>query len=1800
MITSDEAIKTLKKVWNVTELKFLAEFYRPKDSEGKLIARKYGKEIGYLRGFLANDREIFYPKSKDENEPKYDMRVSFKLPLVEGLEDGKFYLVELELDEDKNRLINPYQLKIKNLFIIEEDHISPKDFIKNRFFEKGHTPSDASTIASQLSLNELELYTHTKRFIFELIQNADDMPRHGNPVNIDIFLTQNHLLFLHNGKFFDREDVRAICDAAKSTKKSNVAQTGYKGIGFKSVFTDSSRVYIKSGSYSFKFDKTEKIYSDFWKLYDGYYQSLNSDARGKFEKQYKGKEMEFLSIDNIPWQIKPIWVENQLIPQEIRVSPFNDSTYQVAIALNVGEEVINDSEKDYNRMIIQLIQEPRFLLFLRHSEKLSYKRLYPEGVQEATIDVEVKRKKDSIIVSKNNQIISNYIKRDIEISLNNDDFINAGLNFQKVVKKDKVAYVDVDGRPLDNIPEKLVNLSKTTISFAAQLNYNNIVPIPSDNSILFNYLPTSDSRFGFHFLINGDFVCKTDREFIQVENKWNHYLFYHIGYNLIKWLADLAVETDNDNRFIYLRTYLNLLPAELLDEDNEEQGSINKAFNNGIKKAIKNLPFLISYFRKPIKCEDVIIDATGITRALKNNGGAFFRNICKSKKSLPFFLTDDLKLRKDYLEIEMFEADDLIASFVEKSNIKIFAELVLSLDNESYLEIIRWFENFITQNTVDNNFIISLPIFRFSDVVCSISELNTNSNLFVRSEQFKPVQMILNKLGFKLTEIEFDKYESIWDRINSYIVNDLEIYNRLSNNNGLQNLSPKDKNDLLLFISTLNGVGKEKFAMSLPLFGDQSELKNNRPLRKLISNKILDLPEWLNHMRIDSNEEKYLDSSFQKHLLLESDLLGQILNDELLFKIATSKISEENIDEFYVYIQKLIKSKDDSLVGLSEIPWLYIETNKSFIKADQAYFPDSILKLNNSKFNNTKAVINDITNLNIPHFNSFEIIKGLSLGSSRINFTDTIEKNGIFDLELINDFLDWVVENKEDNFLSEMLIVHDVEGYKIVPAEGKKSYYTSSTQLIEFINGHESLKDVFCLFDNNLYSSSRKKIGLLEDGDLIENIINDGGGNLHLVQHITSSVSKDVIGKYLLNLGKFDIDTTKSYDSTTDIYKVINLVLDNILEDEEITNKFKTKLQIDSVPLLERAISDDIFFYKTTTQLKTKLSDVLTEYKDKVYSLTNVLNSFENIDKSKLKKFFEPFKIPTNRIFTELQQKYTYLNPVQTFFLLYYQKQLNVTNPFADKSYFIDKFEINKNEYGKSAQEFLTICCNENYKDFAVQINLPDFKPSVLIIEEPFALNSELLPDWVKKWSQSEDSEIRLNFLKQLGVNDITSQVVILRKAILEGVVDMDAARGNLNNKVLFENTLIWMKDNKSKCKSIYNEDLLKLLYNKAYSINISIKDIPIPVIDDIEKMTYSLELFQPGIVYHKYNSTWNDHKEKIFKHLSINNIKVVSDVLNQNFRTNIGTVNYSVLEELDQEKIKLNSEDFTDKFYTTWTKKSQFVIKKYRGSNLPYKITYNSYLITTYEKDFAVKNGDYYLVCENIINNIPYTIKNLIPSTLYSDLDSHIKEFKSKINEIDYTDEEIAILKKFLNDDEIPEEFRKNFNLAALVSALIYLSKQGFDIDSANNNLGNTHEYAQLDPVYKNGKQYTIMCRSARHGLLYMTVQAWNRLDIDSILLFADTGNETYKLFYDKQEVLNANDKDTDYQILRIETDANVSDVDAILNGTFKQKNKIWMIFLIKENKKYNSLYYEDLKPNNTSNNKSSLKNDYSDINGY
>ena len=106
-------------------------------------------------------------------------------------------------------------------------------------------------------------------------------------------------------------------------------------------------------------------------------------------------------------------------------------------------------------------------------------------------------------------------------------------------------------------------------------------------------------------------------------------------------------------------------------------------------------------------------------------------------------------------------------------------------------------------------------------------------------------------------------------------------------------------------------------------------------------------------------------------------------------------------------------------------------------------------------------------------------------------------------------------------------------------------------------------------------------------------------------------------------------------------------------------------------------------------------------------------------------------------------------------------------------------------------------------------------------------------------------------------------------------------------------------------------------------------------------------------------------------------------------------------------------------------------------------------------------------------------------------------------------------------------------------------------------------------------------MARSAKKGLLYLTRQAWDRLDKNEIKLFVDYKGSDYKLFETKQNILDANDKSTDFQIIRVETDANAVNIDSILKGSF-DKTKVMIIFRVNENDGYDDLFYKQYEPDN------------------
>jgi hypothetical protein len=108
------------------------------------------------------------------------------------------------------------------------------------------------------------LYKSNTRFLFELIQNAEDnsysrAKAAGAEPYIKFTIRPNRIIIDSNEDGFTTDNVRAICKIGESTKIRTGSQyyIGEKGIGFKSVFMVASKVHIQSPPWSFSFKHKE-------------------------------------------------------------------------------------------------------------------------------------------------------------------------------------------------------------------------------------------------------------------------------------------------------------------------------------------------------------------------------------------------------------------------------------------------------------------------------------------------------------------------------------------------------------------------------------------------------------------------------------------------------------------------------------------------------------------------------------------------------------------------------------------------------------------------------------------------------------------------------------------------------------------------------------------------------------------------------------------------------------------------------------------------------------------------------------------------------------------------------------------------------------------------------------------------------------------------------------------------------------------------------------------------------------------------------------------------------------------------------------------------------------------------------------------------------------------------------------------------------------------------------------------------------------------------------------------------------
>lgn len=820
---------------NQEKLSFLSSFweFNIQNEPFKLIGSyekadkpdKNGKEYGFFINVRnLNGDILYYPFNLGQ--------VRIWVEHKENLLKQDFWLFDVKLNEKKD-FKNPFQLNLankvfgnpKNVFL---DRIEKEKLIRKIFIETGSTQRDAKNLSNALKRIAGDLYTETERFIFELLQNADDIPNEKGEVDVKFNLLLENLLFLHNGKPFDSNDVESISSIGDSTKRKDAEKTGYKGIGFKSVFTDAETVLIHSGNFSFSFDKYSPLYSTL------------------YENQ---------NIDEIPWEIKPIWTEKYRYPKEVKNN--NDFfEYPVAIDLEVGYDKIIS----YRKQISQLFSEPRFILFLRHIKSIEVQGL------DSNIKIQKKKKSERFELLFNDNPIDEWCIDDFDFSVSQET--------RDAMANDKV------------VPEKLKEIQKSKLSFACQVNNNEIISIPSDKSFLFTYLPTNVSDYSFPFLVNADFLTTANRQDIHKKNSWNLFLFERIGYLCFEWIRKFAQISELRN------SITNLIPNHY-ENSNE---LVHLHFNKGYDKAINEIAFLPTYSSLLTKVSDAIVDMTGFSDVIGEK--LFHETQFAEKKLIINELQNKEKLSKldgitifDKQKLKTIIADNRFGELTDiKELLKILQrnkELGIDscdirdiLENVNLESINNWIdtcdeettynvflkeleESYLRKETKER--ICQIKLFKFSNgKFYSLNEVVAKdnygrpilkfTNCFFCNSKTKEIKNELVKLGIVVSELYVEDYPKIFSSI--VFPDDKKHYDLIAKwcvENG-NKLSAEEKKKLFLnFINETTRFDNiaEGTLKDLHLFCDSNSVI--KPLNRLIECN-LTTPSWLNAYKIKEDE----------------------------------------------------------------------------------------------------------------------------------------------------------------------------------------------------------------------------------------------------------------------------------------------------------------------------------------------------------------------------------------------------------------------------------------------------------------------------------------------------------------------------------------------------------------------------------------------------------------------------------------------------------------------------------------------------------------------------------------------------------------------------------------------------------------------------------------------------------------------------------------------------------------------------------------------------------------------------------
>lgn len=425
----EELIESLKLDINRQELELIAEW---RDEEQKIVGFYTCKKDGQF--CIEDIRSLRFSelKYKDEGEIVIDIKQ------IPGLKLNKYFefswTTELD-DSERGFHVIPKEFKFKE--------VQAKELV-DRLYDNWKN-KDYDTIKQ---MSEVQKMVNTQltassdgTFIYELLQNANDYPvvidSHVQLVDVEFHLTDHYLIYRHTGRYFSPRNIAAISKMSDGEKKKEKNAIGYKGIGFKTVFSENQYVYLESGEYTLRFDE-----------------SITRKGLGS---------------SKFPWQLMPIWTPKKEVAQEVVEAMKNAQDFRVQMAIRPDDSSkLRGGEKSYEFIFNDIFKDEKDILFIPNIKSV---KVFYDG------DEQICRIKDPekwVLTEK--PLVYKFSEYEIEE------------NNREVVSNKR-------------IPEKYKDFEDTRVSFACQRDGRKILPVekariycylPTQVSLGFPFLMNTD------------------------------------------------------------------------------------------------------------------------------------------------------------------------------------------------------------------------------------------------------------------------------------------------------------------------------------------------------------------------------------------------------------------------------------------------------------------------------------------------------------------------------------------------------------------------------------------------------------------------------------------------------------------------------------------------------------------------------------------------------------------------------------------------------------------------------------------------------------------------------------------------------------------------------------------------------------------------------------------------------------------------------------------------------------------------------------------------------------------------------------------------------------------------------------------------------------------------------------------------------------------------------------------------------------------------------------------------------------